>query len=287
VAIPADGADLKKLACGAIQTRYWLAKTAARTLLGMELEPKEPSNKEKTMGVLSRINDIIRSNLNDLVSKAENPEKMLNQAILDMESHLRKARAQVLDTIAAEKLLEHKRIAIQDDARRWERRAEMALRSGDEDLARQALQRKAGLDDHAQALDEQVKIQREYVGALKQSLVALDERMREAKAKKTTLVARAKAARTRKRIAETLSPSKATKSTPESRAFDTFDRMEDKIMSLEAQAEAFMESGRPEERGGDEPALEARFVAMEHGGEIQAQLERLKGQVAHKAEKSK
>ena len=133
------------------------------------------------MGLLGRINDIVRSNLNELVSKAENPEKLLNQAILDMETHLRKARETLVETIASEKTMEKKRALVLETAGRWERRAALALEGGDQDLARRAIMRRNEFQAQAESLEEQVRIQREYVGALKQGLASLEERYRDAR----------------------------------------------------------------------------------------------------------
>ena len=231
------------------------------------------------MGILGRMNDIVRSNLNELVAKAENPEKLLKQAILDMEEHIRKARKQVLDTIAAEKTLEKKRLAVLDNARRWERRAEMALRSGDEDLARQALLRKADQDATAETMEEQIKVQREYVGALKQSLASMEERLRDAKARKGALIARAKAAKARQKTAKAVAGEAGGGSPKESRAFDTFERMEDKVLELEAQAEAFLEMAEAGNGPAEDPTLDARFAAMEKDQDLDDQLAKLKAQV--------
>jgi len=232
------------------------------------------------MGVLSRINDIIRSNLNDLISKAENPEKLLSQAIIDMESHIRKARKQVLDTIAAEKQMEKKRAVVLDSAERWERRAALALKSEDEDLARQALLRKTEHKRQAQTLDEQIRTQREYVGALKQSLVALEERLRDAQARKDALIFRAQAARTRKKVTKSISNMNTSKRSAESRAFDTFDRMEDKVLALEAQAEALLEMSDSEEFSHENSVLDGRFAGIEKEQELENQLLELKEKMA-------
>jgi phage shock protein A len=234
------------------------------------------------MGVLSRINDIVRSNLNELVSKAENPEKLLNQAILDMEKHLRKARKQVVDTIAAEKTMEKKRLSVLESAQRWERRATMALQNNEEDLAKQAIMRRNEFESHANTLEEQIRIQREYVGALKQSLVSLDERYRDAKHRKQALIARAKAAKARKKTAQVLTSDKAPGSVAESRAFDTFDRMEDKVLAIEAQVEAYSEMAVSDNGGQDDAALDARFSAMESDQDLEKQLAALKKQVGGK-----
>ncbi len=231
------------------------------------------------MGILSRINDIVRSNLNDLVSKAENPEKLLTQAILDMERHLQKAREQVTDTVASEKLLEKKRDGAREKGLRWERRAELALRAGDEELARLALQRRLEQEELEHSLEEQVKVQREYVGALRQSLLSLEERLRDARTRRDGLIARARSARLRRRIGDTLS-STGKRRGPGERAFETFERMEERILALEARAEALGEAGAPAPRVSAEPDLEARFVAIERGQSVEAALKRLRAQMA-------
>jgi phage shock protein A len=232
------------------------------------------------MGVLSRINDIVRSNLNELVSKAENPEKLLSQAILDMEKHLRKARTQVINTIAAEKTMEKKRLSVVESASRWERRAAMALRGGDEELARQAIVRKNEFEAHAASLEEQIRVQREYVGALKQGLVSLDERYRDARNRKQALVARARAAKARKHSAKAVSPDKVPGAVAGSRAFDTFERMEDKVLAIEAQVEAYTEMAGSGAFDKEEIKLETQFASIENDKEIENQLSELKKKVA-------
>ncbi len=228
------------------------------------------------MGILGRVNDIVRSNLNELVAKAENPEKLLKQAILDMEEHLRKAKKQVIDTIASEKLMEKKRLSVMEAANRWERRAELALRAGDEDLARQALLHKQEQLSVAQTMEAQVKVQREYVGALKQSVVSLEDRLRDAKAKKNALIARAKAARAREHAARSLGSEKGAKFIGESRAFDTFDRMEDKVLELEARVEAQAEMASFDSGIMADSALDSRFADMERELGLEEKLEALK-----------
>ncbi len=232
------------------------------------------------MGVLSRINEIIRSNLNELVSKAENPEKLLKQAILDMEKHLRKAREQLIQTIAAEKSMEKKRALVLEQAALWERRAALALNRGDEELARLAVMRRNEAAAHAEVLEEQVRIQREYVGALKQSLVALEERYRDARQKKQALVARARVARARRQTVRTLSGDKAPGALAGSRAFETFERMEDKILELESQVEAWSQMASLGESSAKEPDLDARFAQLENRQDLEKQLDELKRKVA-------
>jgi phage shock protein A len=157
------------------------------------------------MGFFDRLSTLIRSNLNDLISRAENPEKMLNQLILDMRSQLAKAKQQVASAIADEK-----RLAAQADqekklADEWEKRAELAVREGRDDLAKQALLR---YNEHVQGavqLQETWVKHRAETEKLKLSLRQLNDKIEEAKRKKNILVARAKRAEAHKRIQETMS----------------------------------------------------------------------------------
>ncbi len=215
------------------------------------------------MGILSRVNDIIRSNLNELISKAENPEKLLRQAILDMEEHLRQARKQVTNSVASEKQLEKKRASVLASSAKWDRRAELALANGDEDLARQALMRKDDFDGVAEGLDEQIRLQREYVGALKQSLNSLEDRLREARSKKNALIERAASAGERRKAAEAMDPVADKAPIAETRAHDTFERMEDRVQELESKVEAFVEMAEPLEKQEVDGHLDSRFASME------------------------
>src|SRR5207245_739085 len=146
------------------------------------------------MGIFDRLSTLIRSNINDLISRAENPEKMLNQLIVDMRSQLAKAKQQVASAIADEKRLgaqvDQERKAAED----WEKRAVLAVQEGRDDLAKQALLRH---NEHAQGAlqlhDTWVK-HREETEKLKLALRQLNDRIEEAKRKKNILIARQKRA---------------------------------------------------------------------------------------------
>lgn len=175
------------------------------------------------MGVFDRLSTLIRSNINDLISRAENPEKMLTQLITDMRGSLAKAKQQVASAIADEK-----RLAAQADqekklAGEWEKRAELAVREGRDDLAKQALLR---YNEHVQGavqLHETWVKHREETEKLKLSLRQLNDKIEEAKRKKNILVARAKRAEAHKKIQETMS------SISDKSAFETFERMAEQI----------------------------------------------------------
>jgi phage shock protein A len=175
------------------------------------------------MGIWDRISTLLRSNINDLISRAENPEKMLNQLIVDMRSQLAKAKQQVASAIADEKRLAAQAEQEKKLAEEWEKRAELAVRENRDDLAKQALLR---YNEHVQGavqLQEAWVKHREETEKLKQSLRQLNDKIEEAKRKKNILIARAKRAEAHKRIQETMS------GMSDKSAFETFERMAEQI----------------------------------------------------------
>jgi phage shock protein A len=205
------------------------------------------------MGIFDRLGTMLRSNINDLISRAENPEKMLNQLILDMRSQLAKAKQQVASAIADEK-----RLAAQADqekklAEEWEKRAELAVREGRDDLAKQALLR---YNEHIQGavqLQETWVKHRGETEKLKLSLRQLNDKIEEAKRKKNILIARAKRAEAHKRIQETMS------SMSDKSAFESFDRMAEQIEHEERRLIAAAEVN--EDLSGD--SLMQQFQSLE------------------------
>ncbi len=217
------------------------------------------------MGIFSRIGTLFKSNINDMISKAEDPEKMLNQVLVDMKKQLVEAKKQVAVSIADEKRLKKQFEEEQAKAQDWERKAMMAVRAGDDTLAREALTRKGEHDGAATTLGQQWQSQKESVDKLKDSLRALNNKIEEAKRKKNILVARKKRAEAQATIHKTMSGLSDTS------AFETFDRMTAKIDQLEAEAEAGAEVAG-ELTGGD--ALERKFAQLESAkGGDQALLE--------------
>ncbi len=205
------------------------------------------------MGIFSRLAQLIKSNLNDLISKSEDPEKMLNQLVLDMNNQLVEAKKQVASAIADEKRLAKQGEQETANATEWERRAMMALRAGNEELAKEALARKKEHDTLAATFQDQWQKQKTSVDQLKRSLRALNDKIEEAKRKKNILIARKKRAEAQKSIQETMHGLK------DQSAFETFDRMAGKIDQLEAEAEAGAEIA--EEYTGD--TLASKFAGLE------------------------
>src|SRR5215471_7215765 len=136
------------------------------------------------MGIFSRLAQLIKSNLNDLISKSEDPEKMLNQVVLDMNNQLVEAKKQVAASIADEKRLAKQFEQENANATEWERRAMMALRAGNEDLAKEALARKREHDSLATTFKDQWTKQKNAVEQLKKALRMLNDKIEEAKRKK-------------------------------------------------------------------------------------------------------
>ena len=195
------------------------------------------------MGIFDRFSTLLRSNINDLISRAENPEKMLNQLIVDMKGQLAKAKQQVASAIADEKKLQSDAEAMKKQAEDWERRAMLAVQEGRDDLAKQALGRYNEHLQGAQQLHETWLKHKAETEALKLSLRQLNDKIEEAKRKKNILVARAKRAEAQQRIQETMS------GMSDKSAFESFERMAEKIEAHERKAIAAAEIN--EEFSGD------------------------------------
>ena len=210
------------------------------------------------MGIIDRLSQMIRSNLNDLISSAENPEKMLNQIIIDMRSQLAKAKQQVAAAIADEKRLRDQVEGEYKQAQEWERRAMLAVQNGQDELAKQALVRYNEHLQHGQELEATWQAHRNETEKLKGSLRELNDKIEEAKRKKNLLIARQKRAAAQQRIQETMS------GLSDKSAFEAFSRMEEKIADNERKMIAGAEID--EEISGDR--LAAQFRVLEKGAGV-------------------
>lgn len=184
------------------------------------------------MGLFARLALLIKSNINALISSSEDPEKMLNQLIDEMGEQLTVAKKQVAGAIADEKRLARQVEVEAQSASEWEKKAMLAVRAGDDALAKEALARKKEHDNTAAQYREQWQKQKTGVDQLKLALRALNGKIEEAKRKKGILIARKKRAEAQKAIHETMSGLKS------SSAFEAFDQMASKIEQLEAEADA-------------------------------------------------
>jgi phage shock protein A len=187
------------------------------------------------MGIFARLAVLIKSNLNDLISRSEDPEKMLNQVVIDMANQLIEAKKQVAVSIADEKRLAKQAEQEAANAAEWERRAMLAIKAGDDALAKEALNRKKEHEALANTFKDQWQKQKNAVDQLKSALRMLNSKIEEAKRKKNVLIARKKRAEAQRAIQETMSGMNNAS------AFETFDRMSEKIDQIEAEAEASSE----------------------------------------------
>ncbi|MGQ9609732.1 MAG: PspA/IM30 family protein [bacterium] len=219
------------------------------------------------MGVFERLSRIIRSNINDLLDKAEDPEKLLNQLITDMQQDLREAKLQVAAAIREQKKLDIKYQENLGLGEVWEKRAISAIKEGNDPLAKEALKRKRHFEQIAKEYKIQLDDQIKSVQFLKSGLAELEAKLADAKRKKDLLIARQKRAQAQRSINETMS------GISRSSAFAVLDRMESKVKDAEAQADAIVEL--------ESDKLEKKFAELE-SLDINEELARLKAKLAEK-----
>jgi phage shock protein A len=207
------------------------------------------------MGIFQKFSTVIKSNINDLISRAENPEKMLNQIILDMRDQLAKAKREVAAAIADERKLKSQVETEVKQARDWQHRAMLAVKESRDDLAKQALIRQQEHTERAQVLQQTWETHSAETEKLKGSLRLLNDKIEEAKRKRNLLVAKQKRAQAQRRIHETMSGLSDTS------AFETFNRMAEKIEDEERRTLAQAEV--TEAISGD--TLETQFLKLEAG----------------------
>ena len=147
------------------------------------------------MALLERVSTLVRANLNDLIDKAEHPEKMIKQVILDMQNQLLQVKTQVAIAIADQHLLEKKRKENEDKVAEWMRKAELAVDKKEDDLARAALQRTESYRELCDGFSQQVTDQKAQVENLKTALRQLEQKLTEAQAKADLLIAQHRRAR--------------------------------------------------------------------------------------------
>ncbi len=217
------------------------------------------------MGLLDRLSRLLRANLNAFVSDAEDPIKILDQSVADMQEDLIKLRQAVAIAIASQKRLENQANQAREQIQNWLSRAELALKKGEDDLAREALSRKKTFQETFESLTNQFQSQNGQVEKLKKSLLLLERKIAEARTKKDMLKARAQAAKAQQKIQSAVGDLGGKS------AMAAFERMEDKVEALEASGQAALEMA-----GED---LESKFAALEGGDDIEKELEILRSQL--------
>ena len=218
------------------------------------------------MGFFDRLGRLVRANANAAVSSMEDPVKILDQSVADMQADLVKLRQAVATAIASQKRLRNQADQAEAQSKTWYERAELALKKGEEDLAREALSRRKTFQETATSLVAQVQGQDAQVETLKKSLVALEGKIAEARTKKDMLKARAQAAKAQQQLQS------AVGSIGSNTAMAAFERMEDKVEAMEAQSQAAAELA-----GAD---LESQFMALEGGDDVDDELANLRQKLA-------
>jgi phage shock protein A len=218
------------------------------------------------VGLLDRVSTLVRANLNDLLDRAEDPEKVIKQLIVDMNNQLIQVKTQVAAAIADEKRLHQRYQEAQQQSRDWERKAELAVDRGDDDLAKQALIRKNTFVQTAEGLQEQWQAQSAQVQALKDGLRQLEGKIMEAETKKDLLIARSRSAKAQETVHKTLSGISGSGKLSE------FERLEERVEHQEARAAAYTELGTD--------SVEQRFKTLEQESGVEDELAALKARRA-------
>jgi phage shock protein A len=187
------------------------------------------------MGLLERVSTLIRANLNDMIDRAEDPEKMIKQVMMDMENQYLQVKTQVAVSIADQHMLEKKLRENEDSGKDWMRKAEIAVDKGQDDLARAALDRFHASQRLALSYREQVEDQRAQVEALKLALQKLEQKLDEAKSKRDLLLAR------HRRSVALGKAARAQTALGDNSKSATFDRLKDRVHLSEAVATAEVE----------------------------------------------
>jgi len=214
------------------------------------------------VGLLDRVSLLVRSNISDLLDRAEDPEKAIKTLLSDMQNQMIQVKTQVAAAIADEKRLQTRYQEAQRTADDWQRKAELALDAGDEDLAKQALQRQMNYATTATGLQEQWQAQTVLVEALKDGLRQLQTKMDEAESKKELLIARHRSAKASEQMHKTLTGIQGAGS------LSDFSRLERKVEEQEARAQAYTDLSTD--------SLDQRFAALESESEVDRKLRELK-----------
>ncbi len=221
------------------------------------------------MGLLKRITTLIRSNVNDMIDQAENPRKIIEQTIADMQAEEKKVKENLVQVMALLKRSETEFQKNRQKAQEWEDKAMQAVKGNNDDLARKALEEKQKADDMAEENKTAIAQQNVYVEELKKGMAALAEKVEEAKRKKVELIARLNAAETKQRTQG--ADTKTKDHLADNSAFDTFDRMSAKIETTEAESSAMMDIVGDEARAEQLDAeVKAAFEEQESDDALEA-----------------
>lgn len=223
------------------------------------------------MGIFTRIGDLLKSNVNDLIDKAEDPEKMVKQIIIDMQKELSNSTQALGKAMAAERTAKNQYESAAAKSTEWENKAKAALSAGNEELAKKALAEKVKADKNTQQYKEMYDNISAQTATVREQVETLKSKLEEAKSRQAMLIARSQMADTQKSIA------KSTGGFDSSSASEKFDRMEEKIMTKEAEAQAFSEIASENTQANNDTLNE--FEKLETDSKVNSELERLKAEM--------
>ncbi|HEY9675518.1 MAG TPA: PspA/IM30 family protein [Waterburya sp.] len=260
--IEGDSSDLGAVATGAVAGAGVSAAiggigvAVGGTAFGVGMAPMAAAGGLAGLGI---------AGLNRLLQQGIDPEKLLELAIEDMQTDLVKLRKAVIPVVAAQKRLSQQYDQTQTEVSKWQQRAQLALQKGNENLAREALIRKKTHDETASMLKAQLDQQSSQVAQLKRNLIAFESKVSEAKANKAMLKAQIAAAKAEVQLQSTIGRLNT------SSAMAAFERMEDKVLEMEARSQAAYELAGNE--------LEQQFALLESGSDIEDELAQMKAQL--------
>lgn len=217
------------------------------------------------MGIFNRIGDIIKSNVNDLIDRAEDPEKMVKQIIIDMQKELKKSVEALGKAKTSERLAKKQYEDAMKVSADWESKAKSALQAGDTELAKKALAKKVKADEDVANYKEMYDTISTQTEAIENQVEAIKSKLEEAKSRQAMLIARSQMADTKKSLAQSLGGIDA------SSASEKFSRMEDKIVRKEAEADAFADITGVDANNDDSD----EFAKLQTDSKVDAELQRL------------
>ena len=217
------------------------------------------------MGLIDRVLRVIRANLNSFMSSRNDPEQLLEAIVLEMQDNLIQLRQALAQAIAIQKRSERQVLQAQSTAREWYRRAQLSLQQGNDKLAREALTKRRAYQETSAALSRQISQQKTVVSKLKNDMRALELKIAEVKNKKDMYIARARSAEAAYKLQDMLN------GVSNSNSLKAFERMEEKVVQLEAQTEAIGKLGADE--------LNTSFASLELGNAIDSELTAMKREI--------
>lgn len=221
------------------------------------------------MAIFERIADVLKANINDMIDKAEDPAKMVKQLILEMEEQVDDATRALGQAMGSQKVAAKELADAKAKVADWNDKARVALKNGDEDLARKALDVKVGLEGQVGQLQASYDGITAQVDKLKDQVQTLKMKLDEARARQNVLIARAKMAEASQNVATSIGSATADS------AFAKLDKLERKVMEQEATAEAFTELNSTDATA----AVADQFAQLQHKDAVDTELERLKGEL--------